>query len=176
MAKPAPVTPVKLFVVTLHREVEALNAVRSELEQEWGECDFQSADFPFDQTDYYEKEMGSNLFRRFLSFQRLITPDRIVEAKLFTNLMEEKYSGESGRRINLDPGYLDYYKLVLASAKFGGQKVYLRSGIYADMTLVVFRGKWEAFQWSFPDFKSGLYDQTLFQIRDLYKSQVKLLS
>jgi len=65
---------------------------------------------------------------------------------------------------------------VLASVKFGGQKVYLHNGIYADMTLVVYRGKWEAFQWGFPDFKSGLYDQTLFEIRDLYKSQVKSLS
>lgn len=173
MAKSGPVLPVKLFIVTLHREEELLNRVRAELEQEWGEIDYQSHDFPFEQTDYYEKEMGTNLSRRFLAFERLIPPDRIVEAKLFTNMIEERYSGPSGRNINLDPGYIDYYKVVLASAKFGGQKVYLRNGIYADMTLVLYRGKWEAFQWGFPDFKSGIYDQTLFEIRDLYKSRIK---
>ena len=173
MAQPFPASPVKLFVVTLHRDEGILNEAISLVKAEFGELDFVSEDFLFEVTNYYQAEMGERLLRRFCSFERLIQPDQIVHAKLFTNRVEEKYLDGSQRRINLDPGYLDYYKVVLASAKQGGQKIYLREGIYADMTLVLYKKKWESFDWSFPDFKSGVYDTVLSKIRDLYKSQVR---
>ncbi|HSE40973.1 MAG TPA: DUF4416 family protein [Acidobacteriota bacterium] len=173
MAQVEPVSPVKLFVVTLHQEASILENAVEELQEHFGKTDWISEDFPFDVTGYYENEMGKNLLRRFYSFEQLISPEKIVEAKLLTNEIEENYRGEKGRRINLDPGYLDTYKVVLASAKFGGQKIYLRDGIYADMTLVMYKGQWEPFAWGFPDFKSRRYDSTLSKIRDLYKAQMK---
>jgi hypothetical protein len=172
MADIAAVAPVKLFVVTLHRDLSVLEEGMRLLREAWGETDFESPDFPFEETTYYETEMGPGLARRFFSFARLIPPDRIVEAKLFTNSVEDRLKGAMpGRTLNLDPGYLDAYKLVLASAKFGGQKIYLRDGIYADMTLVRYKKKWESFDWGFPDFKSRKYDVVLSAIRDLYKKQ-----
>lgn len=174
MAEIAPVSPVKLFVVALYRDPRVLEEALGLLKSEWGETDHLSADFPFEETQYYEKEMGSGLVRRFYSFEPLIPPDRIVEVKLFTNIVEDKLRGGGpGRVINLDPGYLDTYKLVLASVKFGGQKVYLRDGIYADMTLVRYKGRWVSFEWGFPDFKSGKYDTVLNTIRNLYKRQLR---
>lgn len=173
MAQTSSVTPVKLFVVTLHRDSQILNGAISLFQAEFGETDFESEDFPFAFTPYYETEMGTNLQRRFYSFARLISPDQIVQAKLLSNQIEERYMQDTRRLVNLDPGYLDYYKVVLASAKFGGQKIYLRDGIYADMTLIMYKRKWESFSWGFPDFKSGQYDAVLAQIRDLYKSQMQ---
>lgn len=173
MARTSPVTPVKLFVATLHSPDAPLEQAVAQLVREWGETDLVSADFPFEFTDYYSAEMGPGLRRRFYSFANLITPDRLVEAKLFTNTLEDSLTRDGRRTINMDPGYVDFYKLVLASAKFGGQKVYLREGIYADMTLVMFKGKWTSFHWGFPDFKSGAYDAVLSQIRDLYKAQAR---
>lgn len=164
------IPPVKLFVVTLHRDPAILESVTSELIELFGPIDWQSEDFPFDVTDYYEKEMGSGLLRRFLSFQNLILPDGIADIKIRTNELENKYRKESKRQINLDPGYLDTYKVVLASTKFGGQKILIGKGIYADMTLVMYKGQWEGFAWGFPDFKSRRYDAVLSKIRDLYKS------
>lgn len=173
MALTGPVTPVKLFVATLHApEADPDQAINALIEHQ-GAIDFKSEDFPFHATDYYEPEMGSGLRRRFYSFKNLIAPEEIVEAKLLTNSIEERFRKDHGRSINLDPGYLDFYKVVLASAKFGGQKVYMRNGIYADMTLIMFKGKWESFAWGFPDFKSGAYDNVLFTIRDLYKAQLR---
>jgi Domain of unknown function (DUF4416) len=165
------VTPVKLFVVTLHRDLEILESARADMIKAFGAIDWQSEDFPFDVTDYYEKEMGKELLRRFYSFQNLILPDAIAEIKIRTNELENKYRNESVRRINLDPGYLDTYKVVLASTKFGGQKIYVGKGIYADMTLVMYKGQWESFAWGFPDFKSRRYDAVLSKIRDLYKGK-----
>jgi hypothetical protein len=166
------VAPVKLFVVTLHRNAESLQSATSDLTKLFGPIDWQSEDFPFDVTNYYEKEMGSELLRRFLSFENLIMPDEIAQIKIRTNEVENKYRNENQRQINLDPGYLDTYKVVLASTKFGGQKVYLGNGIYADMTLVMYKGQWEGFAWGFPDFKSRRYDAVLSKIRDLYKKKL----
>jgi hypothetical protein len=163
--------PVKLFVITLHRDVEILEKAMKTFCEKWGEFDFVSEDFVFDETNYYEHEMGAGLVRRFYSFNNLISPDQIVDAKLQSNAIENEFLQGTGRMINLDPGYLDTYKVVLASGKFGGQKIYMRDGIYADMTLTMYKGKWEAFLWGFPDFKSRKYDQVLSKIRDIYKKQ-----
>lgn len=173
MASTGPATPVKLFVATLHAPDAPLHQAIGSLTERWGEIDFMSEDFPFQATNYYEAEMGNTLLRRFYSFAKLIGPEEIVAAKLFTNSVEDRFRKNDGRTINLDPGYLDFYKVVLASVKFGGQKIYLQNGIYADMTLVMFKGKLESFAWGFPDFKSGAYDAVLFAIRDLYKAQVR---
>ena len=172
----APVAPVKLFVAALHSDPSNFDAAMDLLVQEWGAIDFVSEDFPFDVTDYYEKEMGKNLLRRLVSFERLISPEQIVICKLFSNVVENRFQQSNSRTINLDPGYLDYYKLVLASTKYGGQKIYLGSGIYADMTLVMYKGVWDSFPWGFPDFKSGRYDDALSAIRNIYKEQMKARS
>lgn len=165
------VAPVKLFVVTLHSDPAVLQSASSDMIDAFGPSDWQSEDFPFDVTNYYENEMGKGLLRKFYSFQKLIMPDEIAEIKILTNELENKYRNEKGRRINLDPGYLDTYKVVLASTKFGGQKIYVGKGIYADMSLVMYKGQWESFAWGFPDFKSRRYDAVLSKIRDLYKGR-----
>lgn len=173
MASPVPAPPVKLFIATLHRPDAPLDQAISECVAKWGETDYISADFPFTATHYYEPEMGPGLQRRFYSFRKLVPPELLADIKLATNELEGRFLSDTGRRINLDPGYLDYYKVVLASTKHGGMKIHLRNGVYADMTLVMNKGKWESFTWGFPDFKSGAYDAVLCQIRDLYKAQVK---
>ena len=175
MAYTASVTPVKLFVVTLHAPEASLEDAAMEMTKHWGPTDLVSNDFSFHATDYYNQEMGTGLKRRFYSFEKLIPPEVIAEAKIFTNELENRFRKNDHRAINLDPGYLDFYKVVLASAKFGGQKIHLRDGIYADMTLVMFKGKWESFAWGFPDFKSGAYDSVLSAIRDLYKAQARMI-
>ena len=77
--------------------------------------------------------------------------------------------GEGGRRVNIDPGYMDYYKIILASFKEGPQKVYLGEGVYADPILLFFEGEYGPLPWTFPDFKSGLYRDDFREIRALYK-------
>jgi hypothetical protein len=176
MAAPSPPAPVKLFVVTLHHDLSIRDLAIDAFRTNWGDVDFESENFPFEETSYYEPEMGTGLQRRFYSFEKLISPDLIVEAKLECNRIEELFLHNGQRQVNLDAGYLDTYKVILASAKFGGQKVYMREGIYADMTLTMYKGKWESFVWGFPDFKSRKYDAVLSTIRDLYKKQLKMRS
>jgi len=174
MAEPEEPAPVKLFVAVLWREQDALAAVREPLVQEFGETDFESPPVPFDVTDYYAPEMGAPLFRSLLCFERTISPQSIVDVKLLTNALEGELADETGRRrVNLDPGYMDFHKVVLPSAKYGGQKIYLDRGIWADPTLRYTKGRFQASEWTFPDFKDPRYEPHLLRIRELYKTGLK---
>jgi hypothetical protein len=165
----APADPVKLFVATLH--AGTLSEPKSRLEERLGSLDYESPIYPFDCTDYYAAEMGTGLSRILCSFERLISPGDIADVKLFTNQVERDLAIDGKRVVNLDPGYLDYTKVVLASTKFGGQKVYLRDGIYADIVLLYEKSAFKPFAWVFPDFKSGRYDAALLEIRRRYHAQ-----
>ena len=176
MAEISAVAPVKLFFGILFNSSSYIEEIKSCLEGLYGPADYISPEFPFDFTDYYEGEMGGNIKRIFFSFEKLIMADTIKEIKLESNELEGKFIFQGKRAVNLDPGYFDYHKLVLASAKFGGQKVYIGKGIYADITLWYQKGKFTTFPWTFLDFKSGLYDEVFLHIRHLYKKKRKGLT
>lgn len=171
MAPPQPVEPVKLIVAILWNNESSREAARERLIAQWGTVDVEGADHPFDVTHYYQPEMGRGLKRRLLSFQKLVAPEAIVQAKLECNDIEDELAGERGRRVNLDIGYLDHGKLVLASLKFAGQKIHLGDGVYADLIGRYRAGRYQPFDWTFPDFRDGRYDLELNAIRERYLVQ-----
>lgn len=173
MAKPQAADPVKFFVAALWSDPAALGNAMAELAARFGEIDFAGADHPFDRTGYYESEMGRRLNRRLISFVRLASPDSIGEAKYFCNEVEDRLAGEKGRLVNLDIGYLDHNKVVLASFKGAGQKIYLRDGVWADLVARYRKGRYSSFEWTFPDFKDGRYDGELLEIRQKYMEQLR---
>jgi hypothetical protein len=175
LAKPQSVDPVKLFVAALWSDGEALQSALGELRRHWGDMDYIGADHPFDLTDYYQSEMGGNLNRRILSFIRLVPPDCLCRAKHISNEIEDHVTGEKGRLVNLDIGYLDHNKIVLASFKGAGQKIYLGEGVWADMVARYRQGKYQPFEWTFPDFRDGRYDSELNKIRRIYLEQLRNL-
>lgn len=143
------------------------------LERVFGPRDLLSERFIFDFTDYYEPEMGSPLYRIFISFENLIRPGRLAEIKRLTNIIEDLFARNGKRCINLDPGYLDLDKFVLASAKYAGQKIFLGGGIYADPTLYFYQKAFHAYSWSFPDFRTDVYRKFFLEARVLYKQKLK---
>jgi hypothetical protein len=173
MASPEEPLPVKYLIAALYRDDTIFAKVKNELVARWGRIDFEGDDHPFDVTDYYEPEMGTSLRRRLLTFDRLYPPTLIVDMKLQCNDIETAFSREGKRDVNLDAGYLDHNKYLLASAKEAGQKVYLDRGIYADLSGRYKGGKYRPFEWSFPDVRDGRYDSELLEIRRLYREQVR---
>jgi len=163
---------VKLFSGILFTNQEKLKTAVSNLTKYFGPVDFISQEFAFNSSNYYEEEMGSPIKRQFISFVNLISPQKLPEIKLTCNEIEQNVSIEGKRKVNLDPGYLDYDKIVLASLKYNGQKLYLSQGIWADLTLHYAKGKFRPYPWSFPDFTEGLYNETFLRIRDLYKKNL----
>lgn len=171
--RPHEPTPVKLICGVLYSDAQRLSQARILLEKRFGPVDWKSKEFPFDVTDYYEPEMGAPITRLFYSFRDLINPKELARIKIECNDIEEQLALRDRRKVNLDPGYLDYDKLVLASAKYAGHKIYLDFGIYADTTMMYRKGRFYPSEWCFPDFKSGRYEDTFLHIRAKYKGQVR---
>ena len=58
MATPASAAPVKLFIITIHSDTTIRDSAIDAFQVDWGKMDYHSEDFDFDQTNYYEAEMG----------------------------------------------------------------------------------------------------------------------
>ncbi len=163
----------KFFCAVLYTDTGLLARAKELLSQSFGPIDFESEPFIFEVSDYYKAEMGWPIFRLFWSFEKLIAPNELAAFKIETNRIEDLVAVANLRKVNLDAGYLDYDKVVLASAKYNWQKIYLDLGIYADLTLRYEKGNYLPFPWSFPDFKQGHYNKSLLRIREIFKQQRK---
>jgi hypothetical protein len=176
MARPRPAGPVKLFAGLLSGDPDLLRRARQLLARRFGPVDIESELWPFDQTDYYREEMGPDLKRRFLSFENLIRPDRLPDLKLETNGLELEIADQcllpdTSRPVNIDPGYLDLTKLVLATTKDRGHRIYLGRGIYAEVTLQYVQGGWQTLPWTYPDYTRPEYHAFFAQMRQRFRQQ-----
>lgn len=168
MTTPIQVEPVRLLVACLSSPGAPLAETRRALEDAHGRVEAESADWPFDVTDYYAAEMGGPLARRFWSFEALVPPESLVHVKHHAATLEDRLRAGGKRRVNLDPLYLDHHKVVLASFKEAGHKLYVGCGVWADLTLRFHKGRWQPFEWTFPDFRDGRYDEFLTAVRRRY--------
>jgi hypothetical protein len=156
-----PTAPVKLLVGMIAGQQALFEEVRPFLTARFGPVDLESPVYAWTHTTYYEKELGENLKRQFFFFKPSLPPDSLPEIKRFTNELEQRWLRTTAegnfRRINLDPGYLAPSKIVLATTKDYSHRIYLRDGIYAEVTLV-FQGKsFIPLPHTYPDFRSDEY-------------------
>ncbi len=105
------------------------------LEDCFGEMLMESPAIQWDFSEHYKEELGEPIFRRFIFFRELVEQDRLAAAKLKACEIENSLSVNGKRTINLDPGYLTFAKLVLASTKDYSHRIYLTDGIFAEVTL-----------------------------------------
>ena len=173
MGKIAPDKPVKLIVGFIFRDKQAFNKAKAIFIRRFGKVDFESRLIPFTLTDYYHEELGDGLSKVFISFNKLIFPQQIAKIKILANNIERKLSLGGKRLVNIDPGYLDLAKLVLASTKDYAHRIYLDKGIYAEITLSYQGKSFNSWQWTYPDFRTAEYVDIFNQIRELYAQQSK---
>ena len=147
----------KAVLGVLFQEEEYYQELQHHLETVGVEIEFESESLRFDSTDYYEKEMGTELRRIFLSLKGIFPVEESVGL----------------RSLNLDPGYLDLHKLVLLSAKEGPQKIYLGQGVWADLSLLRKSGHFDTLPWTFPDIRDGRYHSFFEKVRDAFKQDLK---
>jgi hypothetical protein len=167
-------TPVKLFIGMLSNDISLFEQISHKLKVIYGPSDLLSPVWKWDHSDYYKKEMGTGLKRQFIFFKELIDPGSIAEIKLKTIELEKQLLNEKGgRRINLDPGYLDAAKLVLVSTKDFSHRIYLGQGIYGEVTLYYSGKTYQTLPYTFPDFRTDDYQHIFKQARLNYKKNLE---
>ncbi len=177
MGIPKEPKPVKYFVALLSNQEDLLLSIEHELTPFLGNVESASEILCWAVTDYYEKEMGAGLRRRFVSFVPLASPERLPEFKLRAHEIEASHVWElgegRGRRINIDPGYIDAGKIVLASTKNASHRLYLGRGIYGETTLLYESGAYRGCASTYSDY---LWPQTLSffsAARSIYLKQLR---
>jgi hypothetical protein len=145
----------KLVVGLLGRDAELLSRALALLEREYGRIDARSSDIRFDFTNYYEAEFGPGLLRRWVGIGGLVAQDRLADLKLAAGKLERKLAAAGRRTVNIDPGLLTPHSLVLATTKANAHRIYLRDGIYAELTLRYHAGRFEPLVWTYPDYRSA---------------------
>jgi len=167
--------PVKLISGLLYSSETLVKEVESILINKLGPIDLQSEAFPFNLTDYYVDELGEGILRKYVSFEKLIDIVRLPDIKIWTNEIEKNISDkDSGKRkINIDPGYLTLSKLVLATTKNYSHRIYLRDGIYAEVTLHYHNKSFAPWEWTYPDYKLEKTINFFNKVREIYKEQIQ---
>ena len=177
MAEPILPDPVLLIVAVFSRHAEAFAWVRPRLEQFFGPVAFESQAYEFHQTAYYEATMGSGLQKKFLVFQGLFPADCLAQTKLRTNEIEAELAGAKRypevRPINLDPGILSLGKFMLATMKDQAHRIYLRNGVYAEVTLRFQAGGFETWPWTYADYRLPLVRAFLKEARAFYRERLQ---
>ena len=165
--------PGKALIGVLFQKDEIYQQFLRHLETIKVEIELESEIYKFDSTDYYQEEMGTGLFRIFLSLKGLYPVEQSVSLKNETNSWENEWKEAGKRTLNLDPGYLDLHKVVLLSGKEGPQKIYLGGGIWADLNLIRNAGRFEALPRTFPDLRESRYHSFFERVRENLKLDLK---
>lgn len=155
----------KLFAAIMYSDEEAYKRAVEELVKKFGAIDCEGEPFAFDFTDYYAEEMGQKLFKKFLSFRELINREELADIKVFANELEKKLSKEGKRQVNIDPGYVTAHNLILATRKESQHRIYLRSSVFAEVTLAFKKKGCIFFDWTYPDYRTKLACDFLLKVR-----------
>ena len=176
MAEPKPFTPAKLICGIMAGEESIFQNVEARLFRLFGFVDLESPIFSFNMTDYYEKQMGINLKRKFISFKKLIQPEELSRIKLVTNELEDGLRDDfraSHRVVNIDPGYILASALIMATAKDFAHRVPLQQGIYAHLEFLFGKDEVRPLAWTYPDYINTGYQRFFLEVRRIYLSQLK---
>jgi hypothetical protein len=169
-----PPAPVQLFCALLLAPTTAVEEIEAVLTQTYGSIVLRSAPMPFTQTRYYAQEMGLELTRQYVAFAPLVDMSALAALKHTSNRLETLWATPQGqRRVNIDPGYLDLAKVVLASTKDHSHRLYIGDGIFAEVTLRYRQRAFQPWEWTYPDYRVETTLTFFQQLRILYHVQLR---
>ncbi len=163
---------VKFICGFIYRHEEIYNRVKSLMQDYFGIIDYESKVIPFDFTTYYNEEMGEPLFRKFVAFKNLKESEVFPQIKIRCIEIEKESAIRGKRVVNIDPGYITLAKLVLFTTKDFYHRLHIEKGVYAEVTLKYVKGHFEYFEWTYPDYRSDIYQNIFLKIRSIYKNQL----
>jgi len=168
--------PVLRLAAVFSRHADALHWARRKLVEAWGPICLEGEPYAFTETSYYDRSMGTGLQKQLLAFQTLADPAELADWKLAAGRWEEEYRRSSDaterRPLNIDPGYLTEAKLVLATTKNRDHRIYLRDGIFAEVTLYFRSGRWHGREWTYADYQRPEVHAFLLRCRQYLRGQL----
>ena len=173
MSVPQTPKPAKLVIGVFTKNKKIIEQLAPELSSRFGRIDLVSSWMDFNYTNYYEAEMGSPLARRMFAFKRLIEQTELCKIKVATNQIEQTYAIAGRRQVNVDPGYMLHERFVLASGKNFSHRIYIGRGVYADLTLIYQKGRFQKLPWTYPDYAEQVMIGFLLQVRGKYVLDLK---
>jgi hypothetical protein len=173
---PRPSPRVKLIAAVMASRQELIQEALSVLCPSYGPVEQASDVFPFTYSSYYAAEMGEGLVKAFCSFRGLMEPTEIVARKLEAVECEGRFlAGDTrSRRVNVDPGYLDQMKLILATMKNASHRVHIGSGVHGDIELVYKFGAFVPLEWTYPDYREPAALEFFRRVRRGYLTELRL--
>jgi hypothetical protein len=164
---------VNLTISVMFLKESVLSEIVSILKSEYGDTDAISDFYSFsDISPYYDPEMGDGIKKIILSFKETINRDDLAEIKLKCVEIEEKYSQNGSRTVNLDPGMISLENFVLATGKNFSHRIYLKKGVFAEVTLMF--GKKNTIKelpWTYRDYLYEPARSFLLETRERYRSK-----
>jgi hypothetical protein len=157
--------PGKLLISVIYREEGVFREAAARIVGLFGEAERTSEAFPFDRTEYYTREMGAPLSRRFIVTAGEYPRDSLADAKIAAEKVEGEFSTDGRRAVNVDPGLLTDENFLLATGKNYSHRIYLRDGVFADLTLVFRGGEYRPLSWTYPDCASDAIRAFLGEVR-----------
>jgi len=166
-------TAAALVVSVIYRLEDRFDEAARRMEAAWGEPERISGPFPFDKTDYYRREMGEPLYRRFFVGGRPVLRDALSGIKVSAETLERECAAGGRRTVNIDPGLLTEENFILATGKNFSHRVYLRDGVFADLTLVYRGGEYRVLPWTYPDYATDEIRAFLGEVRETFRQARK---
>jgi hypothetical protein len=158
LAKTRLVEPVIRFVAVISSDEAVTQWAVGRITEHWGATAEISPPQSFEAGGYYQAEMGARLSKILVALAQPQDPAGLAQWKTQTNGWEREaateFAGPQVRPLNLDPGYITQAKLVLATAKDRDHRIYLRDGIFAEVTLSYVGGRWIDHRWTYPDYRT----------------------
>ena len=171
------VEPVVRFCAIITRHDAARQWAMKRLADQWGAATVSSCEIPFEAGGYYTPSMGSDLQKTLITSAGFVDPAGLADWKNTTNRWEQDYIDASEhqeqRPLNLDPGYMTQAKLVLATTKDRDHRLYLRDGMFAEVTLTYVGKVWEHHRWSYPSYRTEAVAQFANRCRQNLRQHLK---
>lgn len=156
MARNQKPAPGRLIVSVIYSSMDALADSLTLLEKKYGRVQCETLEIPCCNSKAYSEEMGENLLRRFISFEKNIDRANLVELKTVCDKIEMQLSDVvddfNFRTVNLDPGILTPANIVIASHHETNYNIYIKDGVFAEIALIYGRGKYLRLPWTNSDY------------------------
>lgn len=169
MSEPKSPRPALLiWAVTYQPESADLKSLFEIATLQLGKIISASKSYLFDNySTYYRSEMGAGLVKRLFAFEGIRDMGELVKIKRDSFALEQRFSINKKRVINIDPAMLSEGNFILSTFKYAAHRPYLGNGVYADITLIYKSGEYQPLEWTYPDYREDDIRRWLKEMRTL---------